>query len=55
VAICGGEPLEYPEIARLTREILEAAGNIFSCARTATLIRRAAAYDSAVYEFFLET
>ena len=29
VAICGGEPLEYPEIARLTREILSRGKHLF--------------------------
>ena len=53
VVICGGEPLEYPEIARLTREIL--------CTRKASFSvhRRhddppATAHDSAVHEFLLE-
>src|SRR5579863_8496527 len=31
VAICGGEPLDYPEIARLTREILERGKHLFLC------------------------
>ncbi len=39
VAICGGEPLEYPEIARLTREILEQGKHLFLCT-DGTLIRR---------------
>src|SRR5258708_20383327 len=39
VAICGGEPLEYPEIARLTREILERGKHLFLCT-DGTLIRR---------------
>jgi len=53
VAICGGEPLEYPEIARLTREILERGKHLFLCTdRHAD--SPATAHDSAVYEFFLE-
>jgi hopanoid biosynthesis associated radical SAM protein HpnH len=39
VAICGGEPLEYPEIARLTREILERGKHLFLCT-DGRLIRR---------------
>ena len=39
VSICGGEPLEYPEIARLTREILERGKHLFLCT-DGTLIRR---------------
>jgi len=39
VAISGGEPLEYPEIARLTREILERGKHLFLCT-DGTLIRR---------------
>src|SRR5260221_1234656 len=39
VAICGGEPLEYREIARLTREILERGKHLFLCT-DGTLIRR---------------
>jgi hopanoid biosynthesis associated radical SAM protein HpnH len=39
VAICGGEPLEYPEIARLTREILGRGKHLFLCT-DGTLIRR---------------
>jgi hopanoid biosynthesis associated radical SAM protein HpnH len=39
VAICGGEPLEYPDIARLTREILERGKHLFLCT-DGTLIRR---------------
>jgi hopanoid biosynthesis associated radical SAM protein HpnH len=39
VAICGGEPLEYPEIARLTREILGRGKHLFLCT-DGSLIRR---------------
>jgi hopanoid biosynthesis associated radical SAM protein HpnH len=39
VAICGGEPLEYPEIAGLTRAILERGRHLFLCT-DGTLIRR---------------
>jgi hopanoid biosynthesis associated radical SAM protein HpnH len=39
VAICGGEPLEYPEIARLTGAILERGRHLFLCT-DGTLIRR---------------
>jgi len=39
VAICGGEPLEYPEIARLTKEILERGKHLFLCT-DGTRIRR---------------
>src|SRR5216684_5653429 len=39
VSICGGEPLVYPEIARLTREILERGKHLFLCT-DGTLIRR---------------
>jgi hopanoid biosynthesis associated radical SAM protein HpnH len=39
VAIRGGEPLEYPEIARLTREILARGKHLFLCT-DGTLIRR---------------
>src|SRR6202035_4051335 len=39
VAISGGEPLEYPEIARLTKEILERGKHLFLCT-DGTLIRR---------------
>ncbi len=39
VAICGREPLEYPEIARLTREILERGKHLFLCT-DGRLIRR---------------
>ncbi|HUI50852.1 MAG TPA: adenosyl-hopene transferase HpnH [Terriglobales bacterium] len=39
VAIYGGEPLEYPEIARLTREILERGKHLFLCT-DGTRIRR---------------
>jgi hopanoid biosynthesis associated radical SAM protein HpnH len=31
VSICGGEPLEYPEIAALTRAILERGRHLFLC------------------------
>jgi hopanoid biosynthesis associated radical SAM protein HpnH len=31
VSICGGEPLEYPEIAALTRAILERGKHLFLC------------------------
>jgi hopanoid biosynthesis associated radical SAM protein HpnH len=40
VAICGGEPLEYPEIARLTREILERGKHLFLCTDGALIRRR---------------
>jgi len=39
VAIYGGEPLEYPEIARLTREILARGKHLFLCT-DGTHIRR---------------
>ena len=39
VAIWGGEPLEYPEIAGLTREILERGKHLFLCT-DGTRIRR---------------
>jgi hopanoid biosynthesis associated radical SAM protein HpnH len=39
VAICGGEPLEYPDIARLTREILERGKHLF-LGTDGALIRR---------------
>jgi hopanoid biosynthesis associated radical SAM protein HpnH len=39
VAIYGGEPLEYPEIARLTREVLGRRKHLFLCTN-GTLIRR---------------
>jgi len=39
VAIYGGEPLEYPEIARLTREILARGKHLFLCT-DGRLIRR---------------
>lgn len=39
VSICGGEPLEYPEIAALTRAILERGHHLFLCT-AGTLIRR---------------
>jgi len=39
VAICGGEPLEYPDIARLTKEILQRGKHLFLCT-DGTLIRR---------------
>ena len=39
VAICGGEPLEYPELARLTREILARGKHLFLCT-DGTRIRR---------------
>jgi hopanoid biosynthesis associated radical SAM protein HpnH len=39
VAICGGEPLEYPEIQTLTREILKRRKHLFVCT-DGTLIRR---------------
>jgi len=39
VSICGREPLAYPEIARLTREILERGKHLFLCT-DGTLIRR---------------
>jgi len=39
VAISGGEPLEYPEIGRLTREILERGKHLF-LSTDGTLIRR---------------
>src|SRR5487761_1168940 len=31
VSICGGEPLIYPEIGRLAREILDRKKNIYLC------------------------
>jgi hopanoid biosynthesis associated radical SAM protein HpnH len=40
VAIRGGEPLEYPEIARLTREILERGKHLFLCTDGALIRRR---------------
>jgi hopanoid biosynthesis associated radical SAM protein HpnH len=39
VSICGGEPLEYPEIGALTRAILERGRQLFLCT-DGTLIRR---------------
>lgn len=39
VSICGGEPLEYPEIASLTRSILEHGRHLFLCT-DGMLIRR---------------
>ena len=39
VSICGGEPLEYEEIAALTRAILERGRHLFLCT-DGTLIRR---------------
>jgi hopanoid biosynthesis associated radical SAM protein HpnH len=39
VSICGGEPLEYPEIASLTRAILGRGQHLFLCT-DGTLIRR---------------
>jgi hopanoid biosynthesis associated radical SAM protein HpnH len=39
VSICGGEPLEYPEIAALTRAILDRGKHLFVCT-DGTLIRR---------------
>ena len=39
VSICGGEPLEYPEIAALTRAILERGHHLFLCT-DGHLIRR---------------
>lgn len=39
VSICGGEPLEYPEIPILTREILARGKHLFLCTN-GTLIRR---------------
>ena len=39
VTICGGEPLEYPEIATLTRAILDKGKHLFLCT-DGTLIRR---------------
>ncbi len=39
VSICGGEPLEYPEIATLTRSILERGRHLFLCT-DGVLIRR---------------
>ena len=39
VTICGGEPLEYPEIATLVRTILDRGKHLFLCT-DGTLIRR---------------
>jgi len=39
VTICGGEPLEYPEIAALTRAVLDRGKHLFLCT-DGTLIRR---------------
>ena len=39
VSICGAEPLEYPDIATLTRAILERGHHLFVCT-DGTLIRR---------------
>ncbi|GAC1627014.1 MAG: hypothetical protein PVS2B2_16020 [Candidatus Acidiferrum sp.] len=39
VSICGGEPLEYPEIGRLVKQILDRGRNVFLCT-DGTLIRR---------------
>jgi len=39
VFVCGGEPLEYPEIAALSREILERGCHLFLCTN-GMLIRR---------------
>jgi MoaA/NifB/PqqE/SkfB family radical SAM enzyme len=39
VATCGGEPLEYPDIPTLTREILACGKQLFLCT-DGTLIRR---------------
>ena len=39
VSICGGEPLDYPEIAGLTRAILDRGHHLFLCT-DGTLIRR---------------
>src|SRR5258707_2488250 len=51
VAICGGEPLEYPEIARLTREILERGKHLFLCTN-GTLIRRRLHMNPPYTNFF---
>jgi hopanoid biosynthesis associated radical SAM protein HpnH len=40
VTICGGEPLEYPEIAALTRAILERGKHLFLCTNGALIRRR---------------
>lgn len=40
VVICGGEPLEYPEIPALTREILDRGRHIFLCTDGALIRRR---------------
>ena len=40
VTICGGEPLEYPEIAALTRAILERGKHLLICTDGALIRRR---------------
>ena len=40
VAICGGEPLGYPEIPALTREILDRGRHVFLCTDGALIRRR---------------
>jgi len=40
VSVCGGEPLEYPEIAALSRAILEHGRHLFLCTNGALIRRR---------------
>jgi hopanoid biosynthesis associated radical SAM protein HpnH len=40
VSICGSEPLEYPDIAALTRAILERGRHLFLCTHGALIRRR---------------
>ncbi len=51
VAICGGEPLEYAEIAALTRAILDHGKHLFLCT-DGTLIRRRLHMIPPVTNFF---
>jgi hopanoid biosynthesis associated radical SAM protein HpnH len=51
VAICGGEPLEYAEIAGLTRAILDRGKHLFLCT-DGTLIRRRLHLIPPVTNFF---
>ena len=51
VAICGGEPLEYAEIAALTRAILDRGKHLFLCT-DGTLIRRRLHMIPPVTNFF---
>ncbi len=52
VSICGGEPMIYPEIGRLTREILERGKHIYLCTNGMFIRKRLNEFQPSSQFFF---